>query len=163
MRVEHASAEDVRAVALNMRVRDLEEFSALYPCDTREELADVLAERYGGRDDVLCAREGNAPVCIGGTIETRPGVMTVLFFATEDFPKIAVSLTRFIRRELFPRYFDAGVHRIEAVSLASYGIVHNWLHALGFAPETGPLLGYGKRGEPFMLFSQVRDVRKASA
>ncbi len=161
MRIERAKGGEVFHVALNMRERDFEEFSALYPTDDRTELAGMMDARYGGRDDVLCGSLDGEPICIGGTIEGRPGVITLLFFATDAFPKIALPITRFITRQLFPRYFVAGIHRIEAVALASYDPVHGWLRTLGLEPETGPLRGYGKSGEAFIQFSKVADVCSA--
>lgn len=156
MKIEPASTEDVRSVALRMRARDFEEFSAVAPVDTREELADLLAERYGGRDEVLCGWFDGKPVSIGGTIEARPNVLTLLFFATDEFPRVALPVTRFIRNELFPRFMAAGVHRIEAVSLATHAEAHTWLRVLGLERETRAMRGYGKRGEAFIQFAKVR-------
>ncbi|CDZ55104.1 hypothetical protein [Neorhizobium galegae] len=163
MRIDRASCDDVYHVALRMRDRDFEEFAAVSPCDTREDLAALLAERYGGREDVICGGDGSGPICIGGTIEARPNVLTLLFFATDDFPNIALPATRFIRNNLFPRCIQAGVHRIEAVSIAGYDHAHEWLQLLGLKPETGPMLGYGKRGEAFIQYARVVDVRPAGA
>lgn len=158
MKINQASYADVLTVAREMRDRDFDEFSAVSPADTREDLARLLAERYGGRDDVLCAGDDEGPICIGGTIEARPNVLTLLFFATDRFPSIALPVTRFIRNNMLPRFFAAGVHRIEAVSLAGYDGAHQWLELLGLERETRPLLGYGKNGEAFVQFSKVIDV-----
>lgn len=157
-RIERATAQEVHDVALDMRQRDFDEFSALYPTDSRPALAKMMAERFGGREDVLCGSRDGVPICIGGFIQARPGVITLLFYATDAFDKIALTITRFAVRRLFPRYFAAGIHRIEAVALADYVSVHNWLETLGLSKETGPLLGYGKRGEPFIQFSVVRNA-----
>lgn len=156
MKIERATADAVRHVALNMRDRDFAEFSAVSPADTREQLAGVLSRAYGGRDDVMCGYDGSAPVCIGGTLEMWPNVITLLFFATDEFPKIALPVTRFIRG-LFRRYEAAGVHRIQAISLAGYDKTHQWLGTLGLQPETGPLKGYGRHGEDFIQFSRLSD------
>lgn len=155
MKIEPATRLDVLTVALAMRQRDFQEFTAVTPADTREHLARLMAERYGDRDDVLCVRWGEYPVVIGGALEIRPNVVTLLLFATDNFARVVLPLTRFIKRELFPRYFAAGVHRVEAVAMAGYDEVHKWLGVLGLTPETGPLLGYGKRGEAFIQFSKV--------
>jgi len=157
MKIDVATDEDIRAVALQMRERDFAEFSAVTPVETREALADLLAARYGGRPDVLCASIDDGPVCIGGTIESRPNVMTLLFFATDKFPDIAIPITRFIRR-LFSGYEKAGVHRIEAVSLDDYAQMHRWLRSLGLQDETGPMRNYGKGGETFIQFARVKSV-----
>lgn len=125
--------------------------------DTRAQMASLLPWRYGMRDDVLCGADNDGtPIWIAGTIEGRPHVVTLLFFATDAFPKYALPTTRFVKKQLFPRYFEAGVHRMEAISLASYEKAHGWLRVLGLTPETGPLEGYGKRGEAFIQFSMAR-------
>ncbi len=155
MRIERASTEEVRLVAFNMRDRDFLEFSGVSFVDTREDLANLLARNYGGRSDVMCGAIGDRPICIGGTLELRPNVITLLFFATPEFPEIALSITKFIRNELFPRFFANGIHRIEAVSLAEYSDVHKWLRSIGLTPETGPLKNYGKAGQSYIQFSKV--------
>ena len=137
-----------------MRDRDFAEFSATADVDTKEELADLLAQRYGGRGDVLCGFCGDDPTCIGGTIETWPGVMSLLFFATDDFPQIGRAITRFIRRELFPRYAEAGIHRIQAISLDGYSEVHGWLQAIGMRKEA-VFPAFGKNGETFVQFART--------
>jgi hypothetical protein len=137
-----------------MRERDFAEFKATANVDDREELADLLAQRYGDRGDVLCGFAESVPVCIGGTIETWPGVMSLLFFATDDFPQIGRVITRFIRRELFPRYEEAGIHRIQAISLDGYEEVHAWLRAIGMKEEAS-FPAFGKAGETFVQFSRI--------
>ncbi|MGF7008104.1 hypothetical protein [Aminobacter sp. BE322] len=161
MRIDPASRDDVRTVALAMRGRDFAEFSAVSFADTREQLADALAERYGDRHDVMCGFHKGSPACIGGTILARPNVATLLFFATDEFPRIGLPTTRFIKKQLFPRLVDAGVHRIEAVSMEGHVETHAWLRTLGLEPETGPMHGYGRRGEAFIQFAWVQDVRSA--
>lgn len=159
MQIDRATRDDVYRAALNMRELDFAEFIAVAPVDTREALAELLADRYGGRDDVLCGRSQDEPLCIGGAFEGRPNVMTMVFFATDEFPSIAVSVARFIRNQYLPRLFAAGVHRVEAISSAENAPAHMWMRMLGMTPETGRLHGYGKRGEAFIQFSKVQNVR----
>lgn len=163
LKIEAATADDVRFVARNMRARDFEEFTAVSATDDRDEMADGLAQRYGGRDDVLCGSYDGEPICIGGTIEVWPGVMTLLFFATPEFPRIGLPIARFIRNKLFPRYEAAGIHRIQAISLDGYEEVHSWMRTIGLVPENAPMPAYGKRGEAFQQFVRLRDVRPAGA
>jgi hypothetical protein len=163
MKIEPATKADVFRVALDMRQGDFAEFSAVSHAETRDELAQALAERYGDRHDVLCGHWRGEAVCIGGFVMARPNVVTLLFFATDDFPKIGLGITRFIRKNLFPKLIDAGAHRFEAVSLATHAEAHAWLGALGLLVETGPMLGYGRSGEAFIQFSKVLDVRPTGA
>lgn len=163
MRIEHAAASDVAAVALNMRHRDYLEFSAVSPCNSRSELADLLTARFGDRPgDVLAVFDGERPVAIGGLIESRPNVITLLFFATDNFPAVALPLTRFIKRELFPRYIAAGVHRFEAVSMHRHEEAHRWLKILGLKMEAA-LFGYGRDRETFVQFAWTDDACPAGA
>lgn len=158
MRIDPATADDVRHVVMNMRARDFEEFKGVSRFDDRKQMADAMAFMYGGRPDVLCGSLDGDPICIGGTIEAWPNVISLLFLATDDFPKIGRPITRFIRRELFPRYFDAGIHRIQAVSLDGYSQVHEWLRAIGLRQEGAPMPGYGKNGEAYVTFAKVKNV-----
>ncbi len=155
MKIERATADAVRHVALNMRDRDFAEFSAVSPADTREQLAGVLSRSYGGREDVFAIYHEQAPVGIAGTIEAWPNVITLLFFATDDFPKVALPVTRFFRR-LFDRYEAAGIHRIQAISLHDYAQTHQWLRLFGLKQETAPMLNYGRHGEAFIQFARIK-------
>lgn len=161
--IDRATPEQVRHVALHMRERDFQEFAATSHCDKRAQLADELAERYGGRDDVLCGSVDGEPICIGGTIEAWPNVVSLLFFATPAFPRIGLRITRFIRNELFPRYIEAGVHRIQAISLDGHVEVHAWLGALGMTQDGPPFRAYGKNGEDFIQFARIENVRAAGS
>lgn len=157
MRVETATVEDVVDVAYRMRERDYLEFTALSDTDSPAELARRLGARYGRSGQAICAHHDDKPVAIGEMVIARPGVATLMFFATDDFPKIAISATRFIKWELFPRYREHGIHRIEAVSLEGYDETHRWLQTLGLAQEA-VMPGYGRRAETFRQFAWVRDV-----
>lgn len=154
MSISRATVGDVRAVALAMRDQDFREFAATSFVEDRRQLAHDLAVKYGGRDDVLVGMADGEPVCIGGTIEAWPGVISLLFFATHKFPLIGRGMTRWIRRELFPRYLDSGVHRIQAVSHADHTAAHAWLKALGLREEAR-FSGFGRGGEDFIQFAKV--------
>lgn len=161
--IEHALDEDVRFVAANMRARDADEFLALTHAVDRQALADSLLDRYGGHPAAIVARDEEGAVAIGAGVETRPNVITLLLFATDRFPGVALALTRFITRNLFYRYKLAGVHRIEAVSVDGYDAAHRWIEALGLEREA-VLPGYGRNGETFIQFAWVReDVRSTGA
>ena len=158
MRIEPASIDQIRDVALRMRARDFDEFRALNFADTREALAEALAARYAARDDILCASRDGEDICVGGFLEHRPRVVSLMLYATDSFPRIGYGLTRFILREMFPRLAAAGIHRIEAISLADYSAVHEWLRTLGLGAETPPLRNFGKNGESFVQFAKVAHV-----
>jgi len=154
MTISRATVGDVRAVALAMRDDDFAEFTATSYADDRNRLAHDLSLKYGGRDDVLVGMADGVPVCIGGTIEAWPGVISLLFLATDKFPLIGRGITRWIRRELFPRYLDSGIHRIQAISHAEHAGAHAWLKALGLREEAR-FKGFGREGQDFIQFAKV--------
>jgi hypothetical protein len=163
MTIERATRQQIYAVAVGMRSRDFDEIAALNFADNRSQLAQMLADRHANNEDVLCCAWHGFPVCVGGFLLTRPNVISLMMFATSDFPKVGLGLTRFIKKQMFPRLERAGVHRIEALSLDGYDEIHDWLRVLGLEAETKPLRNFGKNGEAFRYFSKVMDVRPAGA
>lgn len=155
--IEPATIFDIAYVSENMRDEDFREFSAVLPVDTRQDMTGQLVSRYKDREDVLVARLGEIPVAIGGVVEGRPNVVTLFMFATDQFKDVALSVTRFIKKELFPRLRSVGVHRIECISIEGHTEAHSWIELLGLDQETREIRGYGKRGESFIQFSWVSD------
>lgn len=163
MTIAPALDEDVRFVAANMRAKDVEEFLALTHAPDRRALQDSLLDRYGGHPLMVAAKAGDVPVAVGGAVELRPNVATLVMFATERFPDVAFGLTRFVVQNLFARYRGAGVHRIEAVSMEGHTAAHRWIRALGLHREA-VLPGYGRGGETFLQFAWVAEhVRSPGA
>lgn len=155
MRIEGATPDQIAYVARHMRARDRAEFMPLSPARSHIELCELLVQNYGSRLDVIAACDGNEPVAIGGLIQHRPNVATLLMYATDRFPAIAHPLTRFIRKCLFPAGRETGVHRIEATSIAGYDEAHRWIEMLGLQREA-ELPGYGRGGETYISFAWVR-------
>lgn len=149
--IEVASSEDVWNVALRMRESDFDEFSAISSVGTREEMADTLAARI--TDPIGVYRNGEA-VAIGAMVETRPNVATLLFFATDEFPLVALELTRFVRQRLLPKYVEAGFHRFECVSIEGHTAAHRWIKILGLEFEAY-MPRYGRDGQAFYQFAWV--------
>ena len=154
MKLEAPTRQDVRIVARNMRERDKAEFMAVSQAQTGEDLVKALTNRYGNAEDAICAYVNQEPVAIGAMVSIRPNVVTLAFFATDAFPRIATPLTRFIRQRLFPKYLAAGVHRIECVSKADYSDAHRWIRALGLEQEA-VMPGYGRGAETYLQFAKV--------
>lgn len=163
MRLEPATYSSVFRVAHDMREADFDEFRALSAADSRPELATELARRFAGRAGVYTAFGGPEPIAVGGLVEARPNVLTLLFFATDRLPTIGLRLTRFLKRSMFPSVRAAGCHRIECASLVSHHAAHAWIKVLGMVEEGPPMLGYGKNGEAYQQFAWVADACKAGA
>jgi hypothetical protein len=164
MKIKPAKTADVWHVAAHMRESDQKEFMALCASQNLGELAADLVRRFADRDDIFAAYYGDEPVAIGATIEARPNVLTLLFFGTNKVEFIGRDLTRFMKQRYFPPLKNAGVHRIECVSIDGHEEAHKWILALGLDREGAPLLGYGKNGETFHQFAWVKDeLRTAGA
>lgn len=161
LKVRQALDADVAHVARNMRPSDVAEFLAVSPAANADELADLLLDRYGGHPGAIAVEIDGEPICIGAGLEGRPNVVTLLFFATPRFAEAAVGVTRFVTRNLFPRYRTAGVHRIEAISIEGYTDAHRWIEILGLRREA-VLQGFGKNGEAFHQFAWVADHVRAA-
>ena len=156
MIVDEPSARHVRYVAERMRAQDVEEFLALSFASNKAELADTMVEKYAANTQAFCFSEGAEPVAVGAMVEARPNVITLMFFATDSFPRLALRIARFTKHRLFPSYRKAGVHRIECVSIAGYDHAHKWIRLCGMKEE-GAFRGFGKGGETFHQFAWVAD------
>jgi hypothetical protein len=156
MSVEFVPATEahVRAVALRMRDRDLAEFSAMSWTNDRAGAAERLGLAYGDMTGVQCALLDGKPVAIGGLIWTRPGVVSLLFYATDDFPSVVVALTRHIAAEM--TVAKAVANRIECFSMSTYTEMQQWVELFGLRPEA-TLRRYGKNGEDFIVYAWLHD------
>lgn len=156
MKIETDLPWAVEHVAYYMRPRDFEELSAVSHAGNRRDLARILSDRYGNRDDVFAVGDDAFnPVAICGLIELRPNVLSLLFFARESFSEIVLPLTKYIKRELFEPRIAAGVHRIECASMSSYRSVHNWIETLGLSYES-TIKKCGKDGQDFDMYAWVK-------
>ena len=85
----------------------------------------------------------------------RKGVWNLGLFATDNFQKIHLSLTKLIINSIIPVLDNANAHRVEAQSIDGYEVVHNWLKFLGLKEES-VLKGYGRNKEDFINFAWIR-------
>lgn len=150
MRIVPLTFDLALMVAANMREDDRREIYATRWLDDPEDIAnDCHIHRKTGY--IACLDDGK-PVAAIGAIEIHPHVWSVWMFATDDFPKIALELTKFAFRHLAPAIRKVGGHRAECRSIVGHEAAHRWLRFLG-AKEEARLSGYGKNGEDFILFA----------
>lgn len=156
----HATTpEHIASVASRLRERDREEMTAVFGPLAPDVLADVLRENYGRHEGLLTGcRDDGEPVFVGGGVQLRPNTASILFMATDDFPGIAKAATKFIRDTYLPALEAQGIHRVEAVTLASYVEMQRWLRLLGFRQE-GVAQAYGANGEDFHYFARCKLAR----
>ena len=162
MILEQITPETAYAVAADCRERDRQEFSAVTGIAQPDELARWMTERYSAIPGLLAAgADDGTALCVGGAVHVRPGCAALLFFATDDFARIALSMTKFIKRQYFPSLESQGYHRIECVTSAAYPEMHRWLDILGMDRE-GVLRAYGAGGEDFIQYARVSGARSTS-
>ena len=141
----------VEPVYANLRPWDLSECEAVsYQWDAVN-MAHLVAANCDGR----AVLRGGKPVAVISWLQMHPGCYTVAMLATPDWPSVALSVTKWVRRALIPKLLDSGARRVECKSIDGHTDAHRWLLSLGARAESR-LESYGKNGETFVLFRWLR-------
>jgi len=148
VKLDRLDYNGVYSVAENMRVSDRREIFATRWDSSPETLAADAMKSY---EFGWLAWLGDAPVCAFGGMPIHPGVWAVWMFATDDFPKVALSVTRFVRKYMKPVLQDLS-HRVECRSIEGHPDAQKWLEFLGMKQES-VIPRYGRNGETFLLYS----------
>lgn len=140
----------VRHVAVRMRADDRREIAA---CVARFDPAEIAARvtalsRFGG----VAVTDAGAPAAVVCAAELHPGVYQAAMFATDDWPCVALGLTRWIRRTMVPAMRSVGGHRAECRSIIDHRVAHRWLESLGFVREA-VLPDFGSGREAFVQYA----------
>lgn len=149
MQLTDCDYESVLYVARHMREMDKREIYALRFADEPFHLMnDVMAQPHfswiGWHQGLPCA--------VFGGMEIHPGVWSMFMFATDDFPKIALGVTRFAKNGLLPQLWGRlSAHRLQAHSHEGHRDAHRWLKRLGCEKEA-VLRGYGRDGSDYGLW-----------
>ena len=143
---------DVVEIARNMRELDAEEIWPVTHAKTPESLA--LGTVAGGGLKFV-ARCGAVPVATWGASKIRPKVVTVWMFATDKWPKVALTVTRHIKKELIPALIDADTVRAECWTHSNHYVAHKWLSILGAIREA-TVEDYGENRVPYHCYSWTR-------
>lgn len=151
--IEKPTLAGVAFVAANMRAADAEEIWPLRFDKTPEGLARTVMSDPAY---VWLATAGE-PVAAFGMFEVRPKAWTAFAFATDNFNKVSLEITRFLVKVVKSHLFqDLGAQRVEAWSHGNHAQAHRWLTALGASPEPDP--EYGPEGEPYVRFVMRRSA-----
>lgn len=142
----------VAPVAHNMRAWDRREIFATRFDDDADAVADYTTQLgplawVAGNDDGPIAAFGCAPMW--------RGVWSMWLFATDDFGRIGISMTKLIVRTIVPMLFEAGAHRLEARSMEGHDDAQRWLEMIG-AKREGTCSGYGRDGQDFHTYTWGR-------
>lgn len=159
IRIQGGTYESIRFVVDNMRAADRLELEATSPNISNGDLArGILAKS----ELVFVALLDGEPVSCWGMIPMWPGVGYAFAFGTDDWGKVLLQMTRFVRGFMVAYLLDNGYHRIETRSLASRQDVGRWLKIFGAKAEA-VLRGSGARGEDFVLYRWLAHERPAEA
>ena len=143
---------DVVEIARNMRELDAEEIWPVTHAQTPETLAVATVAGSGLK---YVARYGAVPVATWGASEMRPKVVSVWMFATDRWPKVALSVTRHINRVVMPILIEAGCVRAECWTHAGHHVAHKWLSILGAVREA-TVEDYGANRVPYHCYSWTK-------
>jgi hypothetical protein len=94
------------------------------------------------------------PAVIGGALPMWPGVAVGWLLGTDDWPKVGLEVTRFVKRVILPELEERGLHRIECRALAGNAEVIRWLKAIGFHEEAA-IAQFGQGREDFVLCARI--------
>lgn len=137
-------------IARNMRARDRDECLA---CGFTTPDALAAGTFAAGGVQWLCWLDAR-PVASLGAHPLWPNVWQCWAWGTDEWPRIALSMTRQALRVLRPALLDVGVHRAQCASLGTHTDAHAWLESMGWTREA-VLRRYGRQGQDFVMFSYV--------
>ncbi len=154
MRRLPVSYNDVLYVVQRMREADRREiYATRWANDPVAVATDVMSS---GPFGWVCGID--RPIAAIGALSMWPGVWSVWMFATDEFRKIGLPMTRFVKNDMIPAVASTGAHRAECKSLADHFEAHAWLELLGARREyPEPHRGYGRGGEDFYTYIWTRD------
>lgn len=142
---------DVRFVAANMRAADAAEIFATRWTDAPDDIVtDVM---HAGPFVWTTGLE--RPIAVVGAFPSHPGVWQVFMFATDEFPRIGLGMTRFVRKCMIPALIDSNAHRAQCHSIEGHDVAHRWLESLGAQVES-VAKGWGRNGEDFRVYVWTR-------
>lgn len=145
--------DGVLHVARNMRAADRDELAA-----TRYEFRpeDVARECMQIPDFAWLVGREDDPIAVVGARPQHPGVWTCFMFATDEFPRVGLSMTKHATRVIIPGLAKSGGRRAQALSIEGHDQAHEWLRFLGAVPEAH-LEAFGKDGQNFIVFKLMLD------
>lgn len=138
----------VAYVARNMREWDRREIFATRTDDSPERLA---ADALGCGPIGWVAGLEN-PIAAFGCAPMWHGVWSVWLFATDEFNRIGISVTRLVVRTIYPMMVDAGAHRLEARSMEGHTDAQRWLEVIG-AKREATLARFGRDRQDFHVYA----------
>lgn len=152
VRIARLTYDAALYVCLNLRPEDRREIYALRNDDNPVLLAHHVTRAAVLSDLAWVATWQGRPAAVLGAYELWPGVFEAFAFGTDDWPHVALALTRHGLRTLGPALRERGAHRFQAHSHADHHEAHRWLQSLGARFEAA-LPCFGRDGSTYHLYA----------
>lgn len=153
MNLSHCSHETVLHVVRNMRERDKEE---IYNLRFDDNPFVIMNDVMGRRDFAWVAWLDGKPAAVFGGAPLHPGVWSMFAFATDEFPRLALGLTRFAKKTVIPMLLgEMGAHRLQCETHEKHASAHHWLKLLGAGCESVKK-GYGRDGADYFVYTIIK-------
>lgn len=149
---------DLLYIARNMRPEDRDEIYATRWSEDPNQLVDDCMSVASLPTSHTAMMGLERPIAVIGAVEPWPGCWDVWLFATEEFPLIAFSMTKYVRKVFIPALLERGMKRAHCRSIVGHTKNHAWLRENGANLEHERVLkSWGKDGEDFVMFTWFRD------
>lgn len=153
--IRPAILRDASWITANLRPLDrLEAFCQLPPGTKTSALAWFLVMGHG---DAFIAYLRDEPAMVFGIAPINAVCLSVWALGTRRAPRVAPSISRWLRDELLPGKAAEGYTSMEARSLVEHHAAHRWMLSTG-AVQHGPPFVFGRGGEEFILFRWTVDA-----
>jgi len=147
-------------IASNMRQADRDEIYNVIGHNNPYLLAQQTLDASRMGSAVVAARNSR-PVAVMGFVVIHPGVGTMYAYATRDFYRVALTLTKYAIRVMRPAMMASGLHRVQCQSRFDHHSAHGWLELLGFKRET-VLRQFGADRSNYIQYYALKDWFDAS-
>jgi hypothetical protein len=154
-RAASMSSLHVRYIANHMRARDLMEIFATRWEEPAPKTLEAFAREVCRTASFMFIFGRDRPIAVVGAVQSWPGTYSVFAFATDEFPRVVLSISRFVRLTMIPMLVRHGARRAQAVSHAKHTSAHRWLRILG-AEHESTLTAFGKDGCNFEVYRWLR-------
>lgn len=147
--IEPPTYEAVRYILANARERDRFEVTAVVGAYDPVLLSDEIVKAWAERGAFGAVYGNGYPCAVLTALRETPTSVQVGLIATDAFPKLAVSVTRHVKRYVEPMLRGLGVKRAECRCWSEHVDARRWLSICG-AREECEVPGYGANGETFI-------------
>ena len=156
IQIKDLSLSDLLYICKRLRQSDRDEIFCTKDDESPENLAcSIFSARDSGVAWVACAGPASVPVCAFGAYRQYGDVWSLWLIATDDWKKVARTVTKFGLRFVIPYLVQKmGMSLGHCLSHSENLTAHKWLHCLGGYPEA-VLTNWGKNGEDFVRFIWV--------